>query len=218
MTESGIDAADVRKIVARSRCADIRGHQGCLHAGEVSGRRIFVKAASGNPLAAFIRRRMLKREFRAYQRLQDVPGIPRCFGLFDDRYLVVEAVQGKTLREAAIPDRERFFGALGETIEVMHSRGVAHGDLMRRDNIMVDERGSPVLVDFGVATIYRGGLHPANHVAWRFFSQHDVNAWLKHKYRRRWDMMSPEDARRYRRLRSDLLARRIKRAWRTLRG
>lgn len=218
MTEPVLDAAEVRKIVAGSSLRDVRGYQGRLHLGEAAGRRVYVKVANGNALAAFIRRRMLKREYRAYLRLAGLPGVPRCFGLYDDRYLVVEAIEGQTLRHAAIPDRERFYSELRETIEAVHSRGVAHGDLTRRDNIIVDEGGHPVLVDFGVSTIYRPGLHPANHMAYRFFSQHDLNAWLKHKYHRRLDLMSPEDARIYRRLRSDVLARWIKRGWKTLRG
>lgn len=218
MIDGVMEAAEVRRVVAESERPAVRGHQGDLHFGEVDGHRIFVKAATGNPLAAAMRRWMLRREYEAYRRLEGIPGIPRCFGFYDGRYLVVGAIDGRSLREAVIQDREKFFAQLFRTIDAMHARGVAHGDLMRKDNILVDVNGHPVLVDFGASTIYRRGFHPLNHVAYRFFAQHDLNAWLKHKYRRRWELVTPEDARYRRRLLVDNLAKRIKRAWLALHG
>ena len=213
-----IDVADIRKVIEDSRIPAVHGHQGDLHLCEIDGQRIFVKAASGNLLLAFVRRLMLKREYRAYRRLEGVPGVPHCFGFYDGRYLVLTAIEGQTLRNAVIKDRERFFRKLFEIIEAMHSTGVAHGDLMRKENILVDPYECPVTVDFGMATIYRSGFHPVNHAAYRFLAQHDLNAWLKHKYKRRWELMAPEDARYRRRLLLDDLARRIKRTWLALRG
>ena len=211
-------ADDVRKIVAASQGPALHGHLGALHLGELAGRRVAVKTVTGNPLAACTRRWVLRREHRAYRLLQGVEGVPRCYGLYEGRYLVIEAIAGTTFRYAVIEDREAFYRKLFETIDGIHARGVAHGDLMHKDNILVDEHGSPVLVDFGLAIVYRDGWHPLNHLAYRFFRQHDLNAWLKYKYRRRWERMSPEDARYYRPLLLDDLARRIKRAWSTLRG
>ncbi len=213
-----MDAAEIRRVVAESERPAVRGHQGDLHLGEVDGHRIFVKAATGNPLAAAIRRWMLRREYEAYRRLEDIPGIPRCYGFYDGRYLVVDAIDGRSLRDAVIHDREQFFAALFRIVDAMHARGVAHGDLMRKENILVDRSEHPVLVDFGASTIYRRGLHPLNHVAYRFFAQHDLNAWVKHKYRRRFELVTPEDARYHRHLLFDNLARRIKRAWAALHG
>lgn len=215
MSKEAIDAADVRKVVASKR-PQLRGHQGDLHLGEVDGHRIFVKVAAGNLLSACVRRWMLRREYRVYSRLQGLPGVPRIFGFYDGRYLVIEAIEGRNLRNTVVEDRERFYGRLFEVIKAVHSRGVAHGDLMRRDNIIVDKHERPFLVDFGASTIYRRGLHPVNHLAYRFFLQLDLNAWLKHKYQRHWERMAPEDARYYRRLAIDDLARYIKRAWQTL--
>lgn len=217
MIQGVIHTTDVRKLVAESKKPWVRGHQGDLHRGEVDGHRVFVKAATGNLLSASAKRWMLHREYRVYCRLQGIRGVPRCFGFYEGRYLVTEAIEGRTLRNATVANRQSFYEQLLETLEAMHSRNVAHGDLMRRDNIIVDEQERPVLVDFGVATVYRPGLHPLNHLAYRFFRQHDVNAWLKHKYDGQWERMTPEDALRHRRLLMDDLARRIKRAWRTVR-
>lgn len=213
MTKRIIGAADIRKVVEESTIPAVHGHQGDLHLGEIDGQRIFVKAATGNLLSAFVKRLMLKREYRAYRRLEGVPGVPRCFGFYDGRYLALAAIEGQTLRNAVIQDPERFYRDLFEVIEALHSRGVAHGDLMRKENILVDLQECPILVDFGVATIYRQGLHPVNHAAYRFSAQHDLNAWLKHKYKRRWKLVTPEDARYHRRLLIDDLARGVKRAW-----
>lgn len=218
MIDGVIDAAEIRRVIAESERPAVRGHQGDLHVGEVDGHRIFVKAATGNPLAASIRRWMLRREYDAYRRLEGIPGIPRCFGFYDGRYLVIEAIDGRSLRDAVIHDRGKFFAQLFRIVDAMHARGVAHGDLMRKDNILVDSTGHPALVDFGASIINRRGFHPLNHVAYRFFAQHDLNAWLKHKYRRRWELVTPEDARYHRRLLFDNLARRIKRAWVALHG
>lgn len=213
MIDGAIDAAEVRRVVAESKRPAVRGHQGDLHLGEVDGHRIFVKAATGNLFAASARRWMLRREYEVYCRLEGVRGVPRCFGFYDGRYLVVEAIEGRSLRDAVIQDRERFFGQLFDILDAMHARGIAHGDLMRKANILVDRSEHPVLVDFGASTIRRRGFHPFNHVAYRFFAQLDLNAWLKHKYRRRWELMTPGDARYHRRLLFDDLARQIKRAW-----
>src|SRR5690606_19785447 len=159
MIDGVMDAAEIRRVVAESERPAVRGHQGDLHLGEVDGHRIFVKAATGNPLAAAVRRWMLRREYEAYRRLEDVPGIPRCYGFYDGRYLVMDAIDGRSLRDAVIHDREQFFGELFAIVDAMHARGVAHGDLMRKDNILVDRDEHPMLVDFGASTIYRRGFH-----------------------------------------------------------
>ena len=39
----------------------------------------------------------------------------------------------------------------------MHARGVAHLDLRHRSNVMVDEQGRPVLIDFASAVCFRPG-------------------------------------------------------------
>lgn len=213
MSEQFLNATDIRNAIAKSTPV-ARGHQGALFAAETGGCRILVKSAEGNPVSSWIRRRMLRREHRAYERLKGVQGIPYCFGIYDGRYLVLESIQGQTLRNALVLDRASFYRKFFGIIEEMHSRGVTHGDLTRKDNILVDEQERPVLVDFGVSTIYKPGWHPINHLAFRFFSQHDLNAWLKYKYNGRRESMAAEDAPYYRPLLLDEAARRIKRALR----
>ena len=105
----------------------------------------------------------LRREQKVYERLENVAGIPQSYGLVDDRYLVLEAIDGPSLRdhEPHLEDRERFFAHLFDTIAAMHAAGVAHGDLKRKDNVLVGSGERPYIIDFGVATLKK---HPGAHL------------------------------------------------------
>src|SRR5690606_16403649 len=139
-------------------------------------------------------RRLLKREQRVYERLGGIPGVPRSYGLVADACLVLEYVAGPSLRthENALADREAFFARLLATLRAMHAAGVAHGDLKRKDNVIVADGEVPYLVDFGIAAL-RGRSHLANRIVFETVRQMDYNAWVKLKYRGRPDELAPED-------------------------
>lgn len=143
---------------------------------------------------AWLRCRMLRREEKAYRRLQKVAGLPRCYGLLDGKYMLLEYFDSVPVRVARIPDREIFFSALREMIDAIHAAGVAHGDLKTRNNIMVTSDGRPHIVDFGIAVVRKPGFAPVNHWLFRMFVQFDRNAWIKLKYKGRLQDMSAEDA------------------------
>jgi serine/threonine protein kinase len=142
----------------------------------------------------------------------------------DNEALVLEYIAGPSLRErdSRLTDRERFYARLLDTIQSMHKAGVAHGDLKRKDNVIVGAGEQPYLIDFGIACRRdpRGGVWNR----WRFamFVQLDLNAWLKLKYRRRVDpvaepgVWSPADAALYRPLMIEPLARAVRVSWRIL--
>jgi len=218
MTRSDIDAAAIEAIVANGDIIASAGNQGSIHVGTIGDRRILVKAAYGNPLMAYVRRRMLRRELRAYERLRGIAGIPHCYGMFEDRYLAIEFVDAPTYRHNPPEQWEQFFARLFAIISAIHERGVTHGDLMRKSNILVQDGEYPYLIDFGVATIERSGFHPLNRLAHNFLWQHDYNAWLKHKYRRKLENMTPEDASYYRPQLIDRMASVFKRTTRRLLG
>ena len=95
---------------------------------------------------------LLRREARAYRRLEGIAAVPRLLGRVDDLALVFEYRPGELLSRSLrgklpagfLPELE---AAIGE----MHRRGVVHLDLRHRSNILAGEDGHPVLLDFASA-------------------------------------------------------------------
>ena len=171
---------------------------------------LVLKTAMGSGAALRTRQHTLEREYAAYRRIYDVPGVPRCYGMLDGRYLVLEFIRGTPYREAQIPDRESWFAAMLETLQACHERGVAHGDLKNKSNLMDTEAGMPCVIDFGLTAVRRDGFRPINHLMFRFFRQLDLNAWVKHKYQGRFEDVSAEDQALYRDSAIERLARRYR--------
>ena len=98
----------------------------------------------------------VSRETAAYGLLAGVPGVPRLAARLDPFGFVMEFKEGSILppRSGRAELGMEFFDALNDVVGVMHDRGVAHGDL-RRKNILVDAQRRPVLLDFETATIRR---------------------------------------------------------------
>jgi serine/threonine protein kinase len=188
-------------------------YQGAVFLCETGGRRYFVKAAVGGGLEGLLRRWMLRREYNVYQRLTDFTGSPRCYGLIDGRYLVLEYIDGLTLRNGEIDDRRAYFDTLFAHIEELHRRGVAHADLKRKDNLLVIGGRLPCLVDFGVAIVRKPGFAPFNHYLYELARRFDFNAWAKFKYRGHMEELTPEDRPYYRRTVVEIIARAIKRSY-----
>ncbi len=190
--ESGTPAPDpvvreIRQWLEQDRPRDrpilASSNQGQIIAWPDEGGDWVVKLAHGKGLLLRMRQSALGREYRAYRRLQGVPGFPHCAGLVNNQALVLEHVKGKSIRDSDIPDRQPFFDALLESIKAMHARGVAHGDLKRKSNLLVNRKGRPVIVDLGASLIRKPGrFHPINHRLFRLLCQTDLNAWVKHKH------------------------------------
>jgi len=176
-------------------------------------RSLVVKAPLGRGLAAFVRRRMLRREYKVYNRLAGSPGIPNCHGFLAERFLVLEFIDGGPIGEARITDRDFFFNALLGQIETLHRAGVAHGDLKKKDNILVVDGRQPILLDFGVAVIRKPGLAPVNRYLFGLFRKFDLNAYVKLKYRKRVDRISAADRSYYHRTLVERSAGGIKRGY-----
>ncbi len=79
-------------------------------------------------------------------------------------FLIMERVIGSTLEEilatpSKLPENfshEVFIKELDEQIARLHSAGIYHRDLHSR-NVMINEEGLPVIIDFGTATEGSGG-------------------------------------------------------------
>ena len=191
-----------------------RGYQATVHRYDAPFGKIVVKRPHAGLLGCFARR-AIRHEHQIYERLRGVPGVPKVYALTDNTELVLESVEGPSYRaqQTRLEDREAFFAALLETLDAMHAAGVAHGDLKRKDNLLVGADGQPYLIDFGVGclvdTTTRGWRR------WRFESlqQLDYNAWIKLKYGRGAPGISAADASRYRPLLLEHLARWIRIPW-----
>ncbi len=103
------------------------------------------KSLFGRLLGRFL----IYREKTAYERLRDLPGIPRYYGTLDPYALILQHVPAEGVLDV---DRKQvpadFFRLLSELVENVHNRGIAHGDLHKLDNILIDRSGRPVIVDF----------------------------------------------------------------------
>lgn len=196
------------------------GYQGVVFLRDTGTGLVVVKQPMGRGLALWLRRAMLRREFAAYQRLHGVPGVPACFGVEADGSLVLEYIEGEPFREtaAALTDRDRFFSELLRSILAMHSAGVAHADLKRRGNILIRPGGCPVLLDFGSAVLRSRRSGWLNSLLFRQICRMDLNAWVKLKYRRRYDLITVEDRGYYHPTRLEAVARTVRRLWRKLTG
>ena len=177
-----LDPARIRQLDRDQGQRLAASNQGEVWRHQLDGLDLAIKTPSGRGLAWRLRQATLLREHQAYQRLAGLSGFAPCYGLVDQRFLVLGHVSGTPFRQADIDDREQFFDQLLERIQAMHSRGIAHGDLKRKDNLLVSDQGEPIILDLGAATLLRAGFHPVNQRLFRFMRQTDLNAWIKLKY------------------------------------
>ena len=179
-----------------------RGHQGQLLRYRQDGWDVVIKCPLGRGLRGWWSRYSLRREYRAYQRLAHVPGVPHCHGLLAGNYLVLDYVAARGLREAELRDRDAWARRLLTLIQTLHARGVAHGVLKRKANVLVTAQEQQVVVDVGTAWLRRAGFHPFNHWLFNYLARTDLNAYVKHKYAGRYADVSAHDRRylRYSRL------------------
>lgn len=158
-----------------------------------NGLDLVVKTAMGRGLVLKVRQKTLLREFEAYRRMDGLRGVPECYGLLGGRYLLIEFIRGTPYRQANWTDRANWFRDFLEILQSIHQRGVSHGDLKSKPNILVTEDEKPCVVDFGTAFLHRSGFHPLNNWFFEYGKRLDINAWVKHKYHGRYADASEED-------------------------
>ncbi len=105
---------------------------------------------------AWLGRLLASRERTFMERLAGIPGIPLSLGrLTADGRLLRNAVGHEYVEGHALAEREHvgdeFFPRLAAILAAVHDRGVAHVDLHKRENILVDEAGHPCLIDYQIS-------------------------------------------------------------------
>ncbi len=168
-------------------------NQGTILHYREDGMDLIVKTAMGRGLVRMLRHRTLLREFEAYQRMDGVKGVPACYGLVAGRYLVIEFIRGTPYREAEWSDRDAWFESFLRVLRDFHERGVSHGDLKSKTNIMVTEDEQPCVIDFGTAFVRKPGWRWINNWFFEHGRRMDINAWVKHKYHGRYGDAAGED-------------------------
>jgi predicted Ser/Thr protein kinase len=174
------------------------GYQGSAYLYQSESTRLVIKKAAGGFFTGWFNRRVLRREARIYQLINQVSGVPHSPGMLDDTYLLLEFIDGESLKEArkVLKDSELFYSRLRQVIADFHAVGVAHGDLKRKDNVLVTAAEQPFIIDFGTAVYRKGGLW--DRLAFHLIRRLDKNAWIKAKYDRNYDSIAAADLAWYR--------------------
>jgi predicted Ser/Thr protein kinase len=140
-----------------------RGYGSTVSLIEKDGQRAAVKDFVNAPRAfrVLVAPYLLSREVRALKRLQGAPGVPRLYGRIDRHAIITEYIEGTPLDHYSTGElAPEVFPRVQQVIDGIHERGVSHGDLKRRSNLLLTPQGEIYLVDFAAATVGRRPLRP----------------------------------------------------------
>ena len=154
-------------------------------------------------------RRQVVLETRALRRLQGIAGIPKCYGEAGAFGILMEPIEGERITRWCRSERPEvgpMFEKLKRLLDQIHARGVAHIDLRKRDNILIQDDGRPCIIDFNASFCF----DPAG-VGARFLfpilRRIDESAVLKWKSRLAPELLTPAESARHR------LMDRLRRLW-----
>ena len=117
---------------------------------------------------------MLAREASALTQLESLDGVPKVIRVERDE-LARSWIDGKPMQTAR-PRNERYFRDAARLLRRMHRAGVAHNDLAKEPNLLVQPSGDPAFIDFQLA------LHsPGRGRLFRLLGREDIRHLLKHK-------------------------------------
>lgn len=137
---------------------------------------------------------LTRRETRAYERIAEIPGIPRFLGRIDRYAVMIEWAPGTCIGKCAYGSiGVETFERLSRTVEALHERGVVHMDLRQKQNVIVDPAGVPRIIDFSSAFVF----DPTTRLGRRLialFRGVDLTGVLKNKRRFVPDAITPEEA------------------------
>ena len=176
-----------------------------------TGDRLVVKFGRSQPLLGLPMRWagqwLTKRESRFYQRLADVPYVPRWLGLTEPPWIgfAHAFAPGRPMSDVSAERLDaQFFAELERVLSQLHDRGIAYVDLNKPQNVIVGDdvdgepgaAGRPYLIDFQISYDAETGLKRRllPRIVRRALLAQMIRAdgyhLLKHKKRRRPDLLT----------------------------
>lgn len=129
-----------------------RGYTSVVEVREVDGVKWALKLVGRRWMTPLWGRYFLLREKAILDQLASIEEVPRG-RRWGQSGLLMEFRDGVPFtaypKGSDLPDK--FFDRLDHLVAEIHRRGVAHGDLQNRNNILVTEDFRPVILDFGLA-------------------------------------------------------------------
>ncbi|BCM94031.1 hypothetical protein IAD21_05927 [Abditibacteriota bacterium] len=138
-----------------------KGFQSSVYLVDWNGEQVAVKDFARAPkwFRRLVAPLLVSRECRALKHLLGTPGIPRFIGKIDRVAFALQFIEGTPISTFAKGElAPETFPRIAHIVEGMHARGVAHGDLKRRSNLLLAPDGSVWIIDFAAAVIARGPL------------------------------------------------------------
>ncbi|MCD6351027.1 MAG: hypothetical protein J7M26_02810 [Armatimonadetes bacterium] len=136
-------------------------------------------------------RYLVAREYAAHERLQGLDGVPEAVATRSPYVFAQIFVPGTPAPEVPELLTPEFFDQLRRLVQAIHRRAVAHADLKRLDNIIVQPDGRPALVDWSAAII--SGSNPLAPMLLAYTQADDLRAVAKLKQRHAPHLLTEED-------------------------
>ncbi len=135
------------------------------------------------------------REVSIMHHLEGLAGVPRFLSLYGDTGFICEYIEAKSFDNNNNLPKD-FFDKLADLLKQVHHRNVAYLDMNKRDNVLIDRKGRPYLIDFQIS------LHIGqSSFVWPGLSDYmrdvlqgaDIYHLYKHKRRLAPDLLTPEE-------------------------
>jgi hypothetical protein len=148
----------------------------------------------GLPMA-WVGRFFCDHEVSILRRLEGLAGVPRFLSLYGDTGFICEYINANSLDNQNKLPRD-FFNKLANLLQQVHQRDVAYLDMNKRDNILIDRKGRPYLIDFQIS------LHVGKSLlVWPGLSDYmrnilqgaDIYHLYKHKRKLAPELLTPEE-------------------------
>jgi len=141
---------------------------------------------------------MSRHEYRIYEMVADLEGVPRLGPRHGPRGYFHEYIEGRTLHEIprGSPLAEDFFDRLRRLIERIHERRIFYLDLNKQGNIIVAQDGRPYLIDYQICMHFpqrRGWYGRWSDRVFRTLIGEDIYHVYKHKRRFQPERLTDEE-------------------------